>query len=223
MSDTARDLLRTTATLVNTRLPEDVRPLTDTQLLGFIKLAFRDVVRELAEKGHLNLRIEYDFSGATTIPAGTRTLNAASSPPLPGYVLQVIRAWEKPAGTANWQPMTQALDHLPMNASQSTAMGWWEWRDNALRLSPAQSAVDLRIHAFTRLTEPAMPLDVVGLPDIVNAVAYAAAAMALGGNTFLETKSRAAIQGVANINAHQKQAQPVRRRRFRRGIRMGRY
>ena len=223
MSDTARDLLRTTATLVNTRLPEGMNPITDAQALGFVRLAYRDIARELAEKGHLNLRIEYDFTGTTTIAAGVTHLDSASTPPLPAWVLQVIRVWERPAGTTNWQPMSQALDHLPMNLSLSTAFGWWEWRDQALRFPAALSAVDLRIHAFTRLTELTMPLDVVGLPDIVNAVAYAAAAMVLGGNDFLEQKSRRAVQGVANISAHQKQAQPVRRRRFRRGIRMGRY
>lgn len=220
MSDTARDLLRNTAGLVNSRLTPDQPSLTDTQLLGFIQLAYRDVKTKLAERGHNNLRIEVDIS---SIPAGTTALSSGSSPALPSWVMEPIRLWERVTGTQNWVPMTMVLDHLPLNPAPTTAFGYWEYRDQAIRFPAASCAIDVRIHAYTRLTDLTMPLDIVGIPDLVNAVSYAAAALALGGDQFLERKGLDALQSIANLNAHMKQAQPIRRRRFRRGVRLGRY
>lgn len=218
MSDTARDLLRNTAGLVNTRLkPED--QMGDTPLKGFIQLAFRDARMKLAERGHTHLRIEVDIP---SVPAGTSILNSTSTPVLPAWVLEPIRLWERNTGTTNWIPMIEVLDHLPMNNPPTSQFGYWEFRDQALRFPPASVTIDVRLHAYSRLTELTMPLDVVGLPDLVNAVSYAAAALALGGDPFLEKKGNDALQSIANLNAHMKQSTPGRRRRFRRGIRLGR-
>ncbi len=218
MSDAARDLLRNTAGLVNKRLPPEAQ-LTDTDILGYINVAYRDVATKLIERQHQALRVEVDL---TNIPAGTTAIDSTSTPALPTWLVQPIRIWERQNGTTTWIPMQMAIDHLPINLTSSTAFTFWEFRDGALRFPEATCAMDLRIHALSRLDDFLWPGDTVGMPDLVNAISYAAAALALGGDAFFEKKGNDALQSVANLNAHMKQSQPVRRRRFRRGMRLGR-
>lgn len=218
MSDAARDVLRTTAHLANTRMEI---PMTDTQLLGFIRVAFEEIRLKLVERGHTGVRGEWDL---TNVPAAMVILDATSTPPLPTDMVVPLRLWERIAGATNqWQPMLEVKDHLPPNASASDKRVWWEWREGALHFLAASGLTDIRIHGYSRLDNVNMPLDVVGLPDLVNPISFKAASLALAGNEYYEMQYRAGLDTVSNIDVQTKQSAPYRRKRLRRGIRIGRF
>ncbi len=218
MSDSVKEVLRNAAHLINQyRESFEQKPLTEAEVGGYVKLAYRDVAQRLAERGVKNLRIEVDL----TVPAGTTVLDSTSTPPLPADFLEPIRAWEKPGGAGNWLPMTQARDHLPFNADQVERLLMYEWRDQAIRLIGSTGSVTVRFHYVGRLADILLPSDTIGLPDLINAVAYRAAELATK-EPYFARQATDALLSVANLDTHVRQATPWRRRRLRRAIRIGR-
>lgn len=217
MADSVKDALVSAAHLINMRLPKEATPFTDTEVKGFMAMAYRDVARQLAEREVSGLRMEADLS----ITAGTTSIGPTTTPPLPDGFIFPLKLWEKPAGDV-WHPMHKCLDHLPPNATQTDMLGVWFWQDQDILLVGATVDLSVRVHYIGRLTDILLPSDDIGLPDLVNPVAYLTASIALGGDQFYAHQGREALLGVSNLAAHAKQSTPFRRRRLRRPIRIGR-
>lgn len=215
MADAARDIVKSVAVLVNTRLETGQRPFTDSELLGFVKQSMRDIVAKLMERDIKGLKVE----STQTVPALTTSLTDAAGTLPPGLV-QIIRMWERstsPSG-GTWVPMTMAPDHLPHNAQPASRLGFFEFRDNGIYLIGSTVSTDVRVQYWSRTEDFSMPDDTITLPDLVNAISYGAASLAMGGNPYYEQKCSSAWQTVANQGAHAKQGRTFRRRRMRRGI-----
>ena len=215
MSDAARDVIRATATLVNMN---NEKPLTDTQVKGFVSLAYRTANLKLAERGVRNLRMETDLS----VPANTLSITTGTTPALPAGFLMPIRMWEKQASETAFTPLRQVPDHLPFGQAQTDRIALWCWRNQALYFIGSTVAATLRMHYVGRLTDILMPSDTIGLPDLINPVSLLAASLALGGNQFYEEKGMEDLLSIANIDVHSKQSEPFRRKRLRRSLRLGR-
>ena len=165
---TAGQYLTAPAHLVNSSIrmsQEGAVGLTDAELLGFINQAFRDVITRLGERGVNALRVESE----QTLLAGETILSDAAGT-LPAGFVQPLRLWSRATGTTNWSPLTMAPDHLPFNATQTTGLGFWEYRNGTIRFPGATVDTDIRIHYIGNLVDLLMPGDVVGVPDLVNAV-----------------------------------------------------
>lgn len=214
-TNTAASYITATAHLVNSpiRMAQDgAVGLEDSDILGYVNQAFRDVITRLGERGVNTLRAESEVD----LPAGETILSDAAGT-LPTGLVHPIRLWERAEGTTNWTPMTMAPDHLPNNAVQTSLLTFWEYRDSSLRFVGSTVDEDIRIHYVASLPDLVMPGDVVSIPGLTNAVSYLAAAMALGGDQYLQDQGNKAIQSISNFDAHMKQSRPFRRRRLRSG------
>ena len=216
--DTARDIVSTAAHLLNTRIPDGATPFNDGEILGFCQIAMRDIIIRLAERGVMSLKLE----SIQTVPALTVSLSDADGT-LPPGLMQIIKMWERPSSTGQWTVVSMVANNLPPNAVMQTRLGLFEFRNNIIYFVGALGDVDVKIQYLCRLADLTMPDDVVGAPDLVNAIAYAAANLAQGGqNQYFEQQSQRAMQSVANLNAHSRQGRAFRMRRMRRNIPIGR-
>ncbi len=220
MSDSLRDVINATATLLQKRPePEDGKPYGETFIKGCIDQAFRTVRLKLIERHVSNLRVEVDL---TPIPAGTALVDATSFPAL-ALMNTPLRIWERVTGQLYWVPMAQVYDHLPFNLAPGARFQWWEWRAQKIRFIPAAGINDMRVHFLSSVADLSNPVDTVGFPDLINPLSYFAASIALGGDADLERLAASDLDSITNIDVHTKQATPVRRRRLRRGRNIGRY
>ena len=206
--------LRRTVELANAAVPD--RVFSDAVIKEFTKSAYDTILLRLANQGLQNLRRE---AIVLAIPANTIALTPTSTPPVPDMYAP-IRLWERATGGTGWTDMRQATDHMPVNGIQVASLGWWEWRDNALRFIGSTTPSDVKIHFIPRLGPGLqMPRDQFAFPDLVNPVAFLAASRMVGGNPYFETCCDTDLYNIASIQTHVLQSKPVRLRRRRSGTR----
>lgn len=231
MSDTIDQVLRRTSALIN---QPDGRNFSDPELKEFINMAQQSVALRLAERGVTEVRAEVDV----TVPAGETAITAYadSNPPsgvpsttlvlLPSDFISPIRLWEYHDGV--WTQMIQVRDSLPINAVPSGKLIWWDWRDDAIRFSPATDDVLIRVHYNARLEQFTMPRETIPLPDLVNVLSFWAASIAATASApekvqFFQAQAESELSSIFNIDIHANQSRPVRRKRRRFGIPRWRY
>lgn len=219
MPDTLDQILRRTAALVYQ--PEG-RSFSDAELKEFINAAQQSTMLELAARGVTSLRME------TTeyIPAGMTALSYDSIPSLPENLETPLRLSEMTAGI--WAPLVFVKDHLPRNAVPGARLLWWDWRGNAIHFVGSVNTVQVLIDYTARLVDFTMPRESVGLPDLVNILAYKAAAIACvlvapQRVPFYEHEAAMDLEKLVSIDVRLNQARPIRRIRGRAGNQRWRY
>lgn len=211
MSDILEQTMRRAAELVATAKPDTI--LKDPQLKEFCNSALDTIILKLANQGLNTLRQEVIL---LAVPALTTILSDTTVPALPA-MFAPVRVWERSAGGIGWGQLGKVMDHLPVNAAQTTSLGWWEWRASALWFVGSTTPSDLKIHYVPRAEQFQMPRDPFGFPDLVNPVAFLAASRAVGGNDYYEQVANGDLYAIMSIQSHVEQSTPVRIKRRRSG------
>ena len=99
------------------------------------------------------------------------TVNHAQ-PQLPTDLLVPVRIWERQTGSTEWwRAMSECLDGLP-SRPQSSRLGSWEWRQDALYFIGATQSNDLRLRYKSNSATLATPNDQLLFRGATGTVAY---------------------------------------------------
>lgn len=121
-----------------------------------------------------------------TLPADTDTL----TPETAGISNfgEIIRLWERPAGSTFFFYPVKYIEVLPQTQSQTGRLYWFRWTGGHFAFNPASSAVELKIEYYGSGKAPdSGSLGIDGCLQIVSKLAAAIAAPTLGENQLAAT------------------------------------
>jgi hypothetical protein len=213
VSDILDAAIRRTVELVKSANPDLVTE--PAQFKEALNGALESIQLKMGMAGLVKLRQE---ANVLAIPANTLLFNTTSTPSIPSMYTP-IRVWERVTGTTTWVNMQKVIDHLPVNATQSSYFIWWNWRNETLETVGSTSIEDLKIHYTPRATDFAMPQDPFGFPDLLGPCAFLAASTILGGNPYYESRCADDLHAISSIDSQLQQSTPVRLKRRRAGVR----
>lgn len=151
------------------------------------------------------------------------------NPNLPNDLVIPSQVWQRPAGNSMPFVEVPAGDGHTYPRSQTTAINWWEWRDDKLFMSGSTAPVDLRLRYVAYLdvlagtNEEGVPTvdERVQVPIMRSARALAyllaaefAAARGASGAQQMEANAQREINRIANRTAKRKAVVQYRRRAF---------
>src|SRR5271169_1125534 len=197
---------------------------TDTVLLPYVNAAYRKAQRALANiqsGSFLTDNVLLVVSAVTEVdPSVQVSITDATAPPnqLPPDLLVPVKLWERASGsTDDFMEMTDLTDHdgLP-SEPQSQTLNYWEWRADGLYFLGATQDTQIRLRyqkSYPDLTDASSP---VLIRQAQEALAYAAAAMAVAARFApqVERWDAAAADALDDliVRATQREQQTGRRR-----------
>lgn len=198
------------------------RNFTDPEIKSFVNRALGSIQLGLQSHGVKDVR----FEATVTLPAAATSITASTTPALPTGFIAPLRLWEYHDG--RWKDMQQVRDHLPLNATQSEMLVFWEWRDRALRFIGSTNNIQVKIHYRGAVDGVAKPSDTISLPNMTEIVISKASAIGsaiaeLSTAQYWEDTYRLQFDQYLNVDAKYGQATGFRRKRRRFGLPVHRY
>jgi hypothetical protein len=190
------------------------RQFTDPEIKEFLNRAVGWAQQKLRSSPVKDLRQEVDLTLVT--PAKSFTVGVLNE--LPTNFIIPIRLWEKQEG--KWKEMTQARDHLPINAEPKEQLLWWAWQGGKLLFTGANQNVEVRIHYRGSIPELTIPLDTIpvnGLDEavIAKAIAIGSVLGKLDQAQYWEGSATELLDRFIQVNIKPYQATGFRRKRRR--------
>jgi hypothetical protein len=144
---------------------------TDAVLLPALNAAWAEIQVKL--RG-FNSQYMREDSSAIDVLAGAVTL---ASPPVD--LAYPTKIYERPNnGTAQqWYPVTERAG-LDPTALAEERIRYWEWRDGAIRFTPATTARELLIYYMKTISGFTAAANTFPIPDLVPSIAYLTASLA---------------------------------------------
>lgn len=201
---------------------QDAQIYTNTNLLPYLKTAFRELRELLSES---NIPVTNQTDTVLSIPASTTTISFTSTPALPEDLVEIQRIWFRQADTNPWYPLTRR-EFIPpqLEGIEYSEFMYWAWVDNEVRLLPSNQILDLKLEYIQQLTEPADANSLLGIINGQTFLEYRVAALAaryMMENPELaqdlDANTEAARSRLINIENKAKQSIYTRRRPFRAG------
>jgi hypothetical protein len=195
---------------------------TNTNLLAYLKTAFRELREYLSES---NIPVTNITDTVLAIPASTTEITFVSSPALPQNLVEIQRVWFRQEDTNPWYPLTRR-EFIPpqLEGIEYSEFMYWAWVDNKLKLLPSNQVLDLKLEYIQQLTEPADENSTLGIINGQTFLEYRVAALAArymmenaerAGD--LDSNAQLSLDRAVNIENKAKQSIYVRRRPFRAG------
>lgn len=203
---------------------QDAQIYTNTNLLQYLKTAFRELREYLSES---NIPVTNKTDVILSIPASTTNTRIGfdTTPALPSDLVEIQRAWFRLEDTDPWYPLTRR-EFLPpqLEGIQYSQFMYWAWVGNAMYLLPTNQVNDLKLEYIQQLTDIADENSVLGIINGQTFLEYRTAALA--ARYMMENAERAqdldsnaqmSLDRAINIENKAKQSIYTRRRPFRAG------
>lgn len=190
-SVSVQSILRFAAPIVNEYVEEGLK---DADLLPFIRVAYRDIVRRLRAEG---LSVFRRTSAAITITSGTKALLRSGGTTYPSDLVRPLEVMERVSGVGTYVRMSQS-EGLFEDRTTTALMQEWEWKDDGIRFVGASGDVQVILEYEASLPELLTPGDAILIPESYDTIAYLAAAYALAprpnvDSTKLEARAEKAV------------------------------
>ena len=201
---------------------QDAQIYTNTNLLPYLKTAFRELRELLSES---NIPVTNKTDTVLSIPASTTEITFVSTPALPEDLVEIQRVWFRQEDTNPWYPLTRR-EFIPpqLEGIEYSEFLYWAWVDNKLKLLPSNQILDLKLEYIQQLTEPADENSTLGIINGQTFLEYRIAGLAaryMMENTEraqdLDANTEAARSRLVNIENKARQSIYTRRRPFRAG------
>ena len=184
--------------------------------LPYLKIALEQIVLELSA---LDIDTVKEESPVLTLLAGTTEITPTSVPPLPLDLRTPKKLEERASGSNLFYPMV--LGTLP-DIELSSTLGYWDFRENEIKLLGANADVDVKIYYDKDLGVISSELSLIVDDRLKNPLSYYTAALCaryIGENyqryNDLLREFQAPMNNYIALTVGQNQATPVRRRGFR--------
>lgn len=202
---------------------------TDTVLLPYLNSTYRKTQKALVTTGSTLFTTDDTLLVVVAVPPsqqdpGTQTvINDATPVPnqLPSNLLQPLKIWERPNGSA--QDFIEMADltakgGLPSRI-QTTTLQEWEWRQDGIYFVGATQDTQIRLRFYAAFQDFFGPTDPLLIRGSQEALAYLTAAMVgfSRGNPLAETWDRVgidAIEDLIQLYTRMQQRSGVRRKPF---------
>jgi len=182
-AETVQSLIRRVQALVNTG---DKPSLSDTDILPFVQLAYKDVARSLRVKGCLILVKKQTYAALTN---STTSLTTSSSPALPSDLLRPLFMRERnvvinPTQYSDMQTAGKSGVEGTVSGVTDTYRGYWQWRDKTIFFpatgnepgSGTPYDTDIELYYEATLSELTSPQSAILIPDATTAIVFLASA-----------------------------------------------
>lgn len=201
---------------------QDAQIYTNTNLLQYLKTAFRELREYLSES---NIPVTNKTDTVLSIPASTTQITFVSTPALPQDLVEIQRIWFRTEDTNPWFPLTRR-EFIPpqLEGIEYSEFMYWAWVDNKLKLLPSNEVLDLKLEYIQQLTEPADENSTLGIINGQTFLEYRVASLAsrymmenVERAQDLDANAQLSLDRAVNIENKARQSIYVRRRPFRAG------
>lgn len=201
---------------------QDAQIYTNTNLLQYLKTAFRELREYLSES---NIPVTNKTDTVLSIPASTTQITFVSTPALPQDLVEIQRVWFRTEDTNPWFPLTRR-EFIPpqLEGIEYSEFMYWAWVDNKLKLLPSNEILDLKLEYIQQLTEPADENSTLGIINGQTFLEYRVASLAsrymmenVERAQDLDANAQLSLDRAVNIENKARQSIYVRRRPFRAG------
>lgn len=178
-----------------------------------------------------NVPVTNTVSAIITIPAaittGTTTINFASTPALPGDLVEIQQAWERLTGTDPFVPLTR-VEFLPhyLEGALMNQFVYWSWQGNGFTVLNANQTNDVKLDYIAELinSDTITQTSVIGVINSRSFLEYRTASLIAKFVSFnddtadaLNSEAVNALDRSLGIESKARQAIYTRHRPFRAG------